>query len=167
MPAIAVDGLTFSFPDGWNVSKYDDWTFYRQHFAKQGDFIKAIDLIVTLIEFPNEIDVFLIEVKDYRHPDTQRVLPSELAEEVARKVRATLAAMLPARLNANVIAEKTFAASVLACRTLKVVLHVEQRHRAIDLADLKQKLRGKLRAIDAHPKIVSIEEMRGLDWTVA
>ncbi len=159
--------LSFSFPDSWQVTKYDGWEFYREHFAKQGDGIKAVDLLAILIAIPNGIGAFLIEAKDYRHPDALPVLPSKLADDVARKVRDTLAAVLPARLNAQVEAEQSFANSVLACRTLTVVLHVEQKSDAIDLAELKQKLRGKLRAVDANPKIVSKTQMQNLAWTVA
>jgi hypothetical protein len=163
VPAITVEKLIFSFPHGWQVSKYDDCSFYRNQFARQGDGIKAVDLIAI----SNETDAFLIEVKDYRHPSTKRKLPSELPEIIAGKVRNTLAAMLPARLNANDSAEKNFAASVLVCHSLKVVLHIEQKRHAIDPADIMQKLRGKLRAIDAHPKIVSMAQMQNLAWTVA
>ena len=163
MPAIIVDGLTFSFPSSWQFSKYDDCSFYRNQFTKQGDGIKAVDLIAI----SNATDAFLIEVKDYRHPSAKRELPSELPEIIAGKVRNTLAALLPARLNANDSADKTFATSVLACRSLKVVLHIEQKRHAIDPADIMQKLKGKLRAIDAHPKIVSMAKMQKLAWTVA
>jgi hypothetical protein len=46
MPVIkSVDGLTFTFPDGWEVEKYDDWKYYRSHFSKQMDGIKAVDLL--------------------------------------------------------------------------------------------------------------------------
>ena len=167
VPVIAVEKLSFSFPDSWQVTKYDDWEFYRKHFTKQGDGIKAVDLLAILIAIPNGIDAFLIEAKDYRHPDAVSVLPSKLADDVAKKVRDTLAAMLPARLNAQVEAEQSFANSVLSCRTLTMILHVEQKSDAIDLADLKQKLRGKLRAIDANPKIVSKLQMQNLAWKVA
>lgn len=160
MIVIEVDGLTFNFPVGWQVSKYDDWTFYRKHFGKQGDGIKAVDLLAL----SDQNDAYAIEVRDYNKPDA--IVPSKLPDEVAEKVRDTLAAMLPARLNANVAAEKSLATAFLACRTLTVVLDIEQRRHAIDLADLKQKLRGKLRAIDRHPKIVSTEKMLGLPWSV-
>lgn len=161
MPVIAVEKLTFSFPDGWQVSKYDDWSFYRNQYGKQDNGIKAVDLLAI----SDEKDAYLIEVKDYRYPDSEA--PSALAEIVAEKVRDTLAALLPARLNANDGDEKSLASALLGCRTLRIVLHVEQRRHAIDLADLKQKLRPKLRAIDAHPKIVSMAQMQKLDWTVA
>jgi hypothetical protein len=51
-----------------------------------------------------------------------------------------------------------------------VVLHIEQpiKHKAIvDLADIKQKLKQLLRAIDAHPKITSMGNMQSLNWSVS
>lgn len=161
MPAIAVEKLTFSFPDHWQVSKYDDWSFYRNQFAKQGDGIKAVDLLAV----SDEKDAFLIEVKEYRYADSEP--PSALADIVAGKVRDTLAALLPARLNANDSDEKSLAQTFLGCRTLRIVLHIEQKRNAIDPADIMQKLKSKIRAIDAHPKIVSMAKMQNLDWTVA
>lgn len=34
MPEITEGKLTFTFPEGWNVSKYDDWAHYRNQFIK-------------------------------------------------------------------------------------------------------------------------------------
>jgi hypothetical protein len=64
MQSVSVDGLRFEFPDDWQVTKLDDWPFYRKHFARMWDHIKAVDL--------GAIDgdsLWLIEAKDYRvHP---------------------------------------------------------------------------------------------------
>ncbi|ABM36453.1 hypothetical protein [Polaromonas naphthalenivorans] len=81
----------------------------------------------------------------------------------------TLAAMLPARLLANEPVERQLATAILNCGCLKVVLHIEQpqRHRpVVDPADIKQKLRRLLKAVDPHLKIVSMNNMQGLAWTV-
>ncbi len=164
MPALNIDGLTFTFPQAWQASKYDEWSFYRNQFAKQGDGIKAVDAVALA---PTNV-AFLIEVKDYRHPDTEK--PSQLPEAIANKVLHTLAAMLPAKLHANSPAEKQLATAILDCASLRVIAHIEQpqRHRpVVDLADIKQKLRQLLRAVDAHPKVVSMNDMNGLTWTVA
>lgn len=108
----------------------------------------------------------MIEVKDYRRPDTER--PSELPFALACKVRDTLAAMLPAGLHANDTDEKNLAAAILKCKTLQVVFHIEQApHRqAVDLADLQQKTRRLLRAIDTQAKFVSMKAMQNINWTV-
>ena len=112
-------------------------------------------------------NAFLIEVKDYRRPETAR--PSELPLVLASKVHDTLAALLPARLHANELTERNLAASILKCRALQVVFHIEQRpnQQVVDLADLQQKTRRLLRAIDTKPKFVSMKAMQNLGWTVS
>lgn len=163
MPALDIDGLTFTFPDQWDASKYDEWSFYRNQFSRQGSGIKAVDAIAI----DSDGMVFLIEVKDYRHPDTEK--PSELPAAIARKVLHTLSAMLPAKLHASDPDEARLAGNVLKCRSLRVVAHIEQpqSHRGVvDPANLKQKLRELLRAIDPHVKVVSTANMQRLPWTV-
>ena len=163
MTTLDVDGLIFSFPTGWTASKYDEWAYYRNQFSKQRDSLQAVDLISVA---PGQV-AYLIEVKDYRHPDTER--PSGLPDTLANKVLCTLAALFPASLHAS-NDEKQHARRALDCAELSLVFHIEQprAHRpAIDLADLKQKLRSRLRAIDPHFKIVNTSNMAGLAWTVA
>jgi hypothetical protein len=163
MPVLNIDGLKFDFPDTWQASKYDDWSFYRHQFVRQNDGIQGVDALA--LSTSNE--AFLIEVKDYRHPETEK--PSELPAAVAGKVLNTLAAMLPARLLANDPTERQLAAAILNCSALKVVLHLEnpQHHRrVVDPADIRQKLRRLLRAVDPHLKVVSMDNMQTVAWTV-
>jgi hypothetical protein len=163
MAAIDVDGLTFTFPRNWEVSKYDEWTFYRKHFLALSDRVAAVDVLAV----SPQGDAYLIEVKDYRHPDTER--PTRLPDAIANKVLCTMAAILPAKLRANDAAEQSLSKHVLGCQSLSVVLHVEQPRAhlpVVDLADLKQKLKAKLRAVDPHPKIVSMAKMQNLPWNV-
>lgn len=159
-----VDGLQLGFPINWQASKYDDWSFYRNQFSKQCGGLKAVDALAV----SPDGQAFLIEVKDYRLPGT--VKPSALADTVARKVLDTLAALLPAALNANDAAEKAIARSLLKCKRLKVVLHMENprsHQRVVDPADIQQQLRRLLKAVDAHPKVVCIGQMQKLPWTAA
>ncbi|MCT7975502.1 hypothetical protein [Laspinema olomoucense] len=166
MMDIQVDSLTFSFPDSWEVSKYDEWAFYRNQFSRMLSGIKAVDLIA--IEGPV---IWLIEAKDYRQQSRTKTL--DLAEEVADKVLCTLAAMLPAKLNASDSSERNFAAQVVRGKRLQVVLHLEQpvTHsrlfpRAIDPSKVQLKLRTLIKPIDPHPKVVESTQMQGLPWTV-
>lgn len=166
MTRIDVDGLTFDFPTGWRASKYDEWSFYRNQFARMRGAIKAVDLIAD-----DGATAWFIEVKDYR--THARTKPTELGLEVHQKVFDTLAALLPASANANDADERAFARGALRLRKLRVVLHVEQpvKHsklfpRPIDPANLKQKLRRLLKAIDAHPFVAERTRMGSLGWTV-
>ena len=164
MPALDIDGLIFTFPERWQASKYDEWSFYRNQFSKMRDGIKAVDALAI-----DEHNIgFMIEVKDYRHPDTEK--PSELPAAIADKVLHTLSAMLPAKLHAVNLAEKNLAANLLRCKALRVIAHIELpgRHRGVvDPADLRQKLRQLLRVVDPHVKVVSTANMQGLAWTVS
>lgn len=164
MPVLDIDGLKFRFPKGWQVAKYDDWRFYRNQFAKQRDGLKAIDVLALA----PDSTAYLIEVKDYRHPDSEK--PSNLPSAVADKVIHTLAALLPAKLNANDATEKIVAGKTLSCRRLRVVMHIEQnprRQRVVDPADLLQKTRRYLKAIDPHPKIYCMAQPMDAPWVVS
>jgi hypothetical protein len=163
---VEVDGLTFTFPDSWKVSKYDDWAFYRNQFSEMWNGIKAVDLIAI----DNQV-TWLIEVKDYR--TSRRTKTLDLWDEVAQKVFCTLAAMLPAKVHASVTDERNFAGEVVKASRLRVVLHLEQplKHsklfpRVFDPANIEIKLRTLIKPIDPHPKVVESTQMQGLAWTV-
>ncbi len=167
MPDISEGGLTFQFPVNWEVSKYDEWSFYRNQFQGVCGGAKAVDMLAL----SPERRTWLVEVKDYRVD--RRTKPTELAEEVAHKVRDTLAALVCARLNADDQEEKKLASQVLRSRSLGVALHLEQPARssrlfprAIDPASIKQKLKQLLKAVDAHPKVFEMGQMRDAPWTV-
>lgn len=169
MPRVDVDGLTFDFPDGWNVAKYDDWSFYRRQVSRFMQGINALDLIAI----DPERTVWLIEVKDYRR--NARTNPSELSDDVALKVYHTMAALLPATLNASSDVEKQFAGAVIRARRLRVVLHLEQpaKHsklfpRAINPDNIQWRLRRLLKPVDAHPLVLEMRRMgHVVEWTVA
>ncbi|MES5813913.1 hypothetical protein [Pseudoxanthomonas sp. Soil82] len=167
MTVLSVDGLNFTFPAGWRVSKYDEWAFYRNQFGRAKSGLKAVDLLAA--QGP---EAWLIEVKDYRRAVRTKVI--SIDEEVAAKVVDTLACLFPAKVNANVSEEREFAAEILGKRKIRVVLHLEQpiKHsrlfpRAIDPASVLLKLRVRLHAIDPHPLVVERLNMRGLGWAVA
>lgn len=168
MQRFNVDGLNFDFPDDWLISKYDDWSFYRNQFITIKNGIKSLDLLAVDLNKT----AWLIEVKDYRlHPRTK---PSELGIEVAHKVFDTLAAIIPAKIHATDTDEKQLARAVSASRKLRVVLHLEQpakhsklRPRAINPVDVQQKIRQLLKPVDAHPLVVDMKSMRDLEWNVS
>jgi hypothetical protein len=168
MPPIVVDGLTFTFPNGWHVSKYDNWSFYRNRFGRFLLGAKAVDLLAIAPDGT----AFLIEAKDYRMH--RRAKSIRLADEVVKKVLDTLAAMLPSRINGDDPPEIDFSGRMLMANRLRVVLHLEQPAknsklfpRAIDPADIQMKLRQQLKPIDAHPQVVEMARMAALPWDVA
>jgi hypothetical protein len=166
MPAIKEGALTFQFPDGWRVTRFDRWSFYRSQFQKVCG-AKAIDILAIA----SNHCVWAIEVKDYRrHPRTKTI---ELTDEIACKVRDSLAALVAARINANDPEEKAISNAALACNRIRVVLHLEQPAkrsklfpRAIDPAQVTQKLRQLLKAIDPHPQVVTSGRLGDVGWSV-
>ena len=45
MSTIMEGALTFSFPAGCQVSKLDDWSFYRNQFQHVADGCKSVDIL--------------------------------------------------------------------------------------------------------------------------
>jgi hypothetical protein len=168
MPSVTVGDLTFAFRDRWSASKYDEWSHYRNQFINVCHGVKAVDVVAL----EPKGCCWLLEVKDYRlHVRTK---PSELADEVAEKVRDTLAGLVGAQFCAADDAERKLARQALRTPCLRVVLHVEQpaKHsklfpRAIKLADVQQRLKQLIKAIDPHPRVVEIAAMSGIPWTVS
>jgi hypothetical protein len=167
MPSISEGQLTFHFPNGWQASKFDEWSFYRNQFQRVCGGARAVDILAV----EHNACFWKIEVKDYRqHRRTKTI---ELPEEVAIKVRDSLAALVSARANANDADEKALARAALLCGRLRVVLHLEQptKHsklfpRAIDPAKVQQRLKQLIKAIDPHPLVLERNRMNGVAWTV-
>jgi Holliday junction resolvase-like predicted endonuclease len=149
--------LRFTFAAGWEAQKYDDWVFYKSQFQKVCHLcngIKGVDIVAH-----NDGTAWLVEVKDYRrNPRSKKV---GLVDEVAKKVFDTLAGLVAAKNRANDASEKAMASAILACRNIRVVLHLEQASRGsklfpkiYDPADLKKGLKIQLKAIDPHPEVL-------------
>lgn len=168
MTMIEEGNLKFSFLPQVSACKYDNWAFYRNHFQSgccRNN--KAVDLICHLDE-----KAWLVEIKDYRqHSRTKSV---DLGEEIAIKVRDTLAGLVAAQHQASNLDEKRFAREILRKKELRIVCHIEQpgkvsrlRPQAIEPDKLLQKLRGLLKAIDPHPLVVSSQSFpKNLPWHV-
>jgi len=169
---IDVDSLKFSFPDGWTVHKFDDWAFYRNQLSRVRQGLKAVDLIAFQPGeggAPNTL--WLIEVKDYRQH--QRTKQITLPDEVGQKALDTLSGVLPAAINANNAEEKQCAKKCLRSGCIRIVLHLEvpQRTRllppTLNQANVQQALRQRVKALDAHPRVVSMNSNSGIPWQVA
>ncbi|MCI5147616.1 MAG: hypothetical protein D3923_19290 [Candidatus Electrothrix sp. AR3] len=156
MPEIKEGKLTFNFPTTWKVSKYDDWVFYRKHFLKLAG-PKAIDILAVE---PDNQKTWLIEVKDYRK--NRRTKAIDLPLEIALKMRDSLAGLTCARVNANNM-ERELANTAVKTKCFRVVLHLEQpmKHsklfpRAIDPADIQQKLRQLVKSRDREKSLFQL-----------
>ncbi len=146
--------LTFSFPAPLSAQQYDTWSFYRNQFTNAFGGTKAVDFVCL-----DQDCAWLIEVKDYRA--NPRTKPSDLGDEIARKVRDSLAGLVAASCYANDPEEQQFARQFTRRQRLRVVAHIEQpqkpsklHSRVVDPATLKIKLKQLLKAVDAHPLVV-------------
>lgn len=140
--------LSFKFYNVDRATKYDDWDHYRKNFISGA---KAVDFIII-----QESILWFIEVRDYRRH--KRTKPSDLSDEMAQKVMATMAGLVSAQFMAKNENEKDTAKMALQCRILRVVLHLEQPKNpsklfplSVDPANLKIKLRQKLKFADPKP----------------
>lgn len=167
MTEIEEGDLKFTFPDHCEADKYDEWSFYRNQFQSVAGGSKAVDIVCVSGD-----TAWLIEIKDHRrHPRTNLI---DIDDELASKVRDTLAGLAAASSNANVHGEQTLARRALQSRRWRVALHLEQpnarsrlRPRPFSVANVLSKMRKKVKAVDAHPVILDREAKRpDIPWTV-
>ena len=159
--------LTFSFQSDCQASKYDEWSFYRKQFQSVAGGSKGIDILCV-----DRDTSWLIEIKDYR--EYYRSKTTDISNEIANKVRDTLAGLAAAAKMANDANQRELAQKALATSRWKVVLHLEQsaEHRLrqkepIDRKRLLFKLQTELKAIDARPIICDRSTApRWIPWKV-
>ncbi|MGA7501124.1 MAG: hypothetical protein WBX00_30700 [Isosphaeraceae bacterium] len=192
MQSLTEGRFTFKFPDGVEAAKLDDWGFYRNQFQKLGATlrvpcghcgaelrckqcesaktlgIKSVDFLVV----DTKGSCWLIEVKDYR--TTRRTKTVDLADEIALKVRDSLAMLAAASRNASHAEERDLARAALETRHIRIVLHLEQPSnpsklfpRAITPANVLQRLKQLVRSVDPHPQVSEIARPDSLPWSVS
>ena len=113
MTIIAEGSLNFIFEPDCQVTKYDDWSFFRNQFQSVCGGEKAVDIICIKNQ-----KLWLIEIKDYRQPNTKKVV--NLASSMSKKIRDTLAGLVAAQYNANNQQEKQFAIAALKTNNIAV-----------------------------------------------
>ncbi|WP_435020598.1 hypothetical protein TA3x_001918 [Tundrisphaera sp. TA3] len=191
MISIVEKSLRFDFPDDWDATKFDEWSYYRGQFSRVGDaklgcntegcsgIIRcpicqaervAGNRGVDIVAIDPQAICWLIEIKDYRSTRETRFAP--LAEAVTLKVRDTLGCLSAARLNASG-GEREIAQRAISCTGLRIVLHLETPPTHSPLlapakqrADVLQRLRQFVKPIDPRPRVVSMTDREGLPWSV-
>lgn len=160
--------LTFTFPSGALASKYDDWAHYRNQFQPTCHGSKAVDLVYA----DDQKTTWLIEVKNYSsHARTKSI---DLADEIAIKVRDTLAGLMSAQWHAADADERRCAKKLVRSHQVRVVCHLEQpakhsrlRPKAIEPDKLVLKLRTLIKSIDPHPLVVDQSTLHpNMPWQV-
>lgn len=166
MTEITEGQLTFEFYDSLLALKYDESTYYQNQFQNKCHTAnKAVDIIVC-----HKKDLWLIEIKDFRMDDRN---PDKIpfADELSQKVRDSLAGIFGAKFYTHTKDDEKQKFDMMnACKKLYFVLHIEQpKHKMIyDVADIKQKLKNLLKAIN--PKIIIVNKDNttqfGVPWSV-
>lgn len=168
MTSLREGGLEHRFESGWIASKYDEWTFYRSHFKDSCCGNKAVDFLAQ----DPQGTLWLVELKDYRvHPRTK---PIDVVDEVALKVRDSLAGLFAAATWPSHHDRAPDARRHLGAKRIRIVLHYEQPRihskvfpRTHDLSRLQQKLKQLVRVVDAHPLVVDLGSAAVLPWSLA
>jgi len=190
MQELREQNQSFLFPDDWDVSKFDEWSFYRGQFSKLAAAnlncsaceanircaqcnsgrvagTKGIDFLA--IE-SNKV-CWQIEVKDYRQ--TLKSSFVFLADEVALKVRDTLACLVVARTNSNDAKENELAKRAIGCTKINIVLHLELppanstlHSRRTRRAAVQQRLRQLVKSIDRCARVLDKSSCESVAWNV-
>ncbi len=149
--AAVIDGMRLEMPDGWWVWKYDDSAFHRNQFQNFAGGSKAVDAVALAADDT----LWRIEINDYRRH--RRSKPASVFDEVAAKVRATLAGLATARTRANDQDEKNMAAAAMRCRRIRVALQLAQPVKpsrlfpqVVDPVNAQIQLQRAVKAIDPY-----------------
>jgi len=158
--------LRFSFE--FDAVKFDNTLYYRDCFNKIKNGTKAIDILAV-----KGNTGYLIEIRDYSHPDTQDKKLIDLIEGILNKVISTLAAILPMRNNASIDSEKDIATLFSKTNEIKIFLHIElpPPESALEQSSwshqkIQMKLKNRLRAIDTDPQVVAKQYPDKFPWKV-
>ncbi len=119
MAIITEGNLSFTFE--FDAIKFDDTSYYREHFSRIQNDIAAVDILAV-----NNGIGYLIEIKDYTHPDTENLTSSDLIEAIVKKVISTLSAILPMKNYASIPTEEKETVTLFSkTNEIKVFLHLE------------------------------------------
>lgn len=164
--------LEFSFRDNQRVLQYDSSRFYRDKIEKNISGIKAVDFLCIT---PDQS--FFIEIKDFWQPaidgsqsPKKKENAEELAVSISRKVFDTISGLFIATISPHCNEEEKEYASNFLGKTLRIVFHYElpakwsEERRKERMADMKQKLKNKLRIIDSSLRVEDLSSTKY--WTV-
>ena len=170
MSSIDVDGLRFTFPDDWRVTKFDEWPAYRRA-ASFG--FAACDLVAV-----HHRTLYVIEAKDYTYPDRVQGAPADLPDTVSRKALHTIGLLWAWSRDGSPVQvgqHDDLLHAAVACDSIEVCLHVELKDGGRGamslekpLADLTDQLSRRTKSFAEGKPIVSTHHVPGrAAWTAA
>jgi hypothetical protein len=174
MATLRVDTLYFHFDSNIEARKYDESRHYLEVVRVRGK--RAVD-VTAVRPGNNPSHAWLIEAKDYRQLRglPKDSLPSEIADDVLRKVTETLEGLSDTVVNGEEEGERSHAARVLGAHARHVVFHLEPHVGRSKIspgdpsANVAQKLKQLFRDQHLTPQVLSIRTTAkaGVPWTVS
>lgn len=170
MPDFEEGALNFSFPDGWTVLKFDECNFHSKKWCNFADGCKGVDFIAC----GGGVEIWLIEVKDYRRE--RRTKPTDLFDELAQKVRDSLAGLKVLAYQSADSDDKELAQRILnGSGRFRVVLHLEQPDppsklfpQVVPWPTASDALKRKLRLVDPRGLVGNQNMLSSkVDWQVS
>ncbi len=157
-------GLCFEFDDDLKVIKYDEVAgLYRDKVLRCFDGLKAVDFICK-----KQSEMWLLEVKNFSENERTKRIP--LADEFIEKVRDTITGIATMCYATQGEERKTYQA-LIGVDQVHLVLHCDfNKHLNLKeivtrQRNLQEQLRKKLRILDCHLKVTSIENpVNKLPW---
>jgi hypothetical protein len=124
MATLRIDTLDFHFQPEIDARKYDHSRHYIEVVRQKGK--RAVDVVAVEMG-SNPQRSWNIEVKDYRviQGQPKDFAPSEIAEDVFRKVSDTREGLSDAAANAADAQEKSHASRSLSAQRCQIVFHLE------------------------------------------
>jgi len=161
--------FVYRFPVRWQAVKWDETGFHRKQFQSFGGASKAAEFV----SFPEDSDeLWLIECKDFRPSGRKKA--TDLCDEIAQKIKATLAGLVCAR-NAEDALIRRFSRMALKKTQIRCVVHWEhplKPHRLwpkenMSRATMRAKLRQRLQATDPNTELGNQQQLNAiLPWQI-
>lgn len=170
MPRVKEGEFSYVFPEDWLVQKWDDTAFHLNQFQHFAAGSKAVEFVAFN---PQDEKLWLIECKDFRPNGRTKTI--ELCDEIAQKVRDSLAALICAR-NADDVELRRFARMALKKTELRCIVHWEhplKPHRLwpssmMDRKNMRDKLRQRMAVVDSLADIGNLSQLnRTQPWTIS
>lgn len=162
------ESLDFTFSQGQIALQLDETTYYLKKFQKIPPGTKCVDIAAYEVSTQS---LWLVEVKDYSRHRRQKDIT--LSDEVAIKVRDSLALIFAGSTMAGVPEERLFFQELLTSKKIRIACHCELPSvpsrlfgSPIDLTDLQDKLRQCLRSIDYRVLAVNTRFPGTVPWQV-
>lgn len=163
MKTLREGSFDYVFQPGWEVVKWDDTSFHKEHFQSFGGSSKAAEFVAYSANDEVKI-LWLVECKDFRPNGRSKTV--DLCDEIAQKFRSTLAGLVCAR-NAEDQTIRQFARMGLKKVKIRCVVHWEhpiKPHRLwpnenMDRAKMRDKLRQRLAVADPLAELGNYQQL--------